>query len=83
VSFDSDQDRPWLVVDDLGAKRLTDRAAEASARGPRLSSTEVLSQAVLFRVFNMRYTARAHTLVASNVRPEEVPEPRLRREGFD
>jgi len=29
-------------------------------------------------VFNARYTARAYTLVVSNVRPEEVPEPRLR-----
>jgi hypothetical protein len=52
---------PWLVVDDLGAERLTDWAAE-----------------VLFCVFNARYTAGAHTLVVSNVRPEEVPEPRLR-----
>jgi DNA replication protein DnaC len=41
---------PWLVVDDLGAVRLTDWAAE-----------------VLFRVFNVRYTARTHTLVVSNV----------------
>ena len=32
VSFDPAQDKPWLVVDDLGAERLTDRAAEASAR---------------------------------------------------
>ena len=52
---------PWLVVDDLGAERLTDWAAE-----------------VLFRVFNARYTARAHTLMVSNVRPEEVPEAGLR-----
>ncbi len=29
-------------------------------------------------MFNARYTARAYTLVVSNVRPEEVPEPRLR-----
>jgi DNA replication protein DnaC len=57
---------PWLVVDDLGAERLTDWAAE-----------------VLFRVFNVRYTARAHTLVVSNVRPEEVPEPRLRSRFLD
>jgi hypothetical protein len=33
---------------------------------------------VLFRVVNVRYTARAHTLVVSKVRPEEMPEPRLR-----
>jgi hypothetical protein len=72
------QRAPWLVVDDLGAERLTDWAAEASARGLRLSSTGVLSRAVLFRVFSVRHTARAHTLVVSNVRPEEVPEPRLR-----
>jgi hypothetical protein len=32
---------------------------------------------VLFPVFNVRYTARVRTLVVSNVRPEEVPEPRL------
>jgi DNA replication protein DnaC len=57
---------PWLVVDDLGAERLTDWAAE-----------------VLFRVFNARYTARAHTLVVSNVRPEEVPEARLRSRFLD
>jgi DNA replication protein DnaC len=57
---------PWLVVDDLGAERLTDWAAE-----------------VLFRVFNARYTARAHTLVVSNVRPEEVPDPRLRSRFLD
>jgi len=38
---------------------------------------------VLFRVFNARYTARAHTLVVSNVRPEEVPEPRLRSRFLD
>jgi DNA replication protein DnaC len=57
---------PWLVVDDLGAERLTDWAAE-----------------VLFRVFNVRYAARAHTLVVSNVRPEEVPEPRLRSRFLD
>ena len=57
---------PWLVVDDLGAERLTDWAAE-----------------VLFRVFNVRYTARAHTLVVSNVRPEEVPDPRLRSRFLD
>jgi len=74
---------PWLVVDDLGAERLTDWAAEASARGLRLSSAEVLSRAVLFRVFNARYTARAHTLVVSNVRPEEVSEPRLSSRFLD
>jgi hypothetical protein len=33
---------------------------------------------VLFWVFNVRYTARAHTLVVSNVRPEVVLEPMLR-----
>jgi DNA replication protein DnaC len=38
---------------------------------------------VLFRVFNVRYTARAHTLVVSNVWPEEVPEPRLRSRFLD
>ena len=27
---------------------------------------------VLFRIFNARYVARAHTLVASNVRPEDL-----------
>ena len=53
-------------MDDLGAERLTDWAAE-----------------VLFRVFNMRYTARAHTLVMSNMRPEEVSEPRLRSRFLD
>lgn len=57
---------PWLVVDDLGAERLTDWAAE-----------------VLFRVFNARYTTRAHTLVVSNVRPDDIPEPRLRSRFFD
>jgi hypothetical protein len=36
---------------------------------------------MLFRVFNVRCTARAHTLVVSNVPPEEVSEPRL-RSGF-
>jgi DNA replication protein DnaC len=30
VSFGPPQDRLWLVVDDLGAERLTDWAAEAS-----------------------------------------------------
>jgi hypothetical protein len=34
-------------------------------------------------VFNVRYTARAHTLVVSNLRPEEVPEPRLRSRFLD
>jgi DNA replication protein DnaC len=34
---------PWLLVNDLGAERLTDWAGEASAQGLRLSSTEVLS----------------------------------------
>jgi len=43
VSFGPAQDRPWLVVNDLGAERLTDWAAEASARGLRLSSAEVLA----------------------------------------
>lgn len=38
---------------------------------------------VLFRVFNVRYTARSHTLVVSNVQPEEVPEPRLRSRFLD
>jgi DNA replication protein DnaC len=57
---------PWLVVDDLGAERLTDWAAE-----------------VLFRIFNARYVARAHTLVASNVRPEDLAEPRLRSRFLD
>jgi hypothetical protein len=27
---------------------------------------------VLFRIFNARYVARAHTLVVSNVRPEDL-----------
>ena len=57
---------PWLVVDDLGAERLTDWAAE-----------------VLFRVFNVRYTTTAHTLVVSNMRPEELAEPRLRSRFLD
>jgi len=57
---------PWLVVDDLGAERLTDWAAE-----------------VLFRIFNARYVARAHTLVTSNVRPEDPAEPRLRSRFLD
>jgi len=57
---------PWLVVDDLGAERLTDWAAE-----------------VLFRVFNARYTTRAHTLVVSNVQPDDIPEPRLRSRFLD
>jgi hypothetical protein len=39
--------------------------------------------AVWFRVFNTRYTARACTLVVSNVQPEEVPEPRLRARFLD
>ncbi len=38
---------------------------------------------VLFRVFNVRYTARAHTLVVSNVQPEEMPGPRLRSRFLD
>ena len=57
---------PWLVVDDLGAERLTEWAAE-----------------VLFRIFNARYVARAHTLVARNVRPEDLAEPRLRSRFLD
>jgi DNA replication protein DnaC len=57
---------PWLVVDDLGAERLTDWAAE-----------------VLFRVFNARYTTRAHMLVVSNVRPDDIPELRLRSRFLD
>jgi len=56
----------WLVVDDLGAERLTEWAAE-----------------VLFRIFNARYVARAHTLVASNVRPEDLAESRLRSRFLD
>jgi DNA replication protein DnaC len=57
----------WRVIDDLGAERLTDWAAE-----------------VLFRMFKARYyTARAHTLVVSNVRPEEVPEARLSSRFLD
>jgi hypothetical protein len=51
---------PRLVVDDRGAERLTNWAAE-----------------VPFRIFNARYIARAHTLVANNVRPEDLAEPRL------
>ena len=43
------------MVDDLGAERLTEWAAE-----------------VLLRIFNARYVARAHTLVASNVRPADL-----------
>ena len=39
--------------------------------------------AVLFRIFNARYVARAHTLVASNVRPEDLAEPRLRSRFLD
>ena len=66
VSFSPAQDRPWLVVDELGTERLTDWAA-----------------AVLFRIFNARYVARAHTLVASNVRPEDLAEPRLRSRFLD
>ena len=38
---------------------------------------------VLFRVFNARYTARAHTLVVNNVQSEEVPEARLRSRFLD
>jgi len=38
---------------------------------------------VLFRIFNARYIARAHTLVASNVRPEDLAEPRLRSRFLD
>jgi len=38
---------------------------------------------VLFRIFNARYVARAHTLVASNVRPEDLAEPRLRSRFLD
>lgn len=66
VSFDPAQDRPWLVVDDLGAERLTDWAAE-----------------VLFRVFNARYTTKAHTMVVSNVRTYNIPEARLRSRFLD
>ena len=66
MSFSPAQDRPWLVVDDLGAERLTDWAAE-----------------VLFCIFNARHVARAHTLVASNVRPKDLAEPRLRSRFLD
>ena len=38
---------------------------------------------VLFRIFNARYVARAHALVASNVRPEDLAEPRLRSRFLD
>ena len=38
---------------------------------------------VLFRIFNARYVARAHTLVASNVRPKDLAEPRLRSRFLD
>jgi len=31
----------------------------------------------------VRYTTRAHTLVVSNVRPEHIPEPRLRSRFLD
>lgn len=54
------------MVDDLGAERLTEWAAE-----------------VLFRIFNTRHVARAHTLVASNVRPADLAEPRLRSRFLD
>ncbi len=57
---------PWLVVDDLGAERLTDWAAE-----------------VLFRIFNARYITRAHTLVVSNVQPDDTLEPRLHSRFMD
>ncbi len=66
MPFGPGQDRPWLVVDDLGTEQLTDWAAE-----------------VLFRVFNARYIARAHTLVVSNVRPDDISEPRLRSRFLD
>jgi DNA replication protein DnaC len=66
ASFSPAQDRLWLVLDDLGAERLTDWATE-----------------VLFRVFNARYTTRAHTLVVSNVQPDDIPEPRLRSRFLD
>jgi DNA replication protein DnaC len=32
---------------------------------------------VLFRVLNARYTNKAYTLVVSNVKPDDVPEPQL------
>jgi len=38
---------------------------------------------VLFRIFNARYVAKAHALVASNVRPEDLAEPRLRSRFLD
>jgi len=38
---------------------------------------------VLFRVFNARYTTRAHTLVVSNVQPDDIPESRLRSRFLD
>ena len=38
---------------------------------------------MLFRIFNACYAARAHTLVASNVRPEDLAEPRLRSRFLD
>ena len=38
---------------------------------------------VLFRIFNARYVARAHTLVASNVRPEDLAESCLRCRFLD
>jgi len=38
---------------------------------------------VLSRIFNARYIARAHTLVANNVRPEDLAEPRLRSRFLD
>jgi hypothetical protein len=38
---------------------------------------------VLFRIFNARHVARAHTLVASNARPEDLAEPCLRSRLLD
>jgi len=38
---------------------------------------------VLFRIFNARHVARAHTLVASSVRPEDLAEPCLHSRFLD
>ncbi|MBE9507741.1 MAG: ATP-binding protein [Chloroflexi bacterium] len=56
---------------------------QASARAFGPSSGRGFSRAVLFRVFNARYTTRAHTLVVSNVQPDNIPKPRLRSRFLD
>jgi hypothetical protein len=59
------------------------RALAGGGRPGGGAADQLGCRAVQFWVFNVRYTARAHTLVVSNVRPEEMSEPRLRSRFLD